>query len=59
MNRLSLGVLIRALFSTSANPRDFETAGDAVELTMKALSFNPFLLGSAACTSVQAASSRR
>lgn len=45
MNRLAVGVLIRALFSTSVTERDFETARDAVDLTMKSLSFDPFLFG--------------
>jgi cytochrome P450 len=45
MNTLTLGVLIRALFSTSASEHDFETARNAVELTMRSLSFSPFVLG--------------
>jgi cytochrome P450 len=45
MNRVSMGVLIRTLFSTGVSDRDFETACDAVDLTMKSLSFSPFVLG--------------
>jgi len=45
MNMLTLGVLIRALFSTSASEADFEMARDAVELTMRSLVFSPFVLG--------------
>lgn len=45
MNRLTVGVLLRALFSSSVTERDFETARDAVDLTMKSLSFDPFVFG--------------
>jgi cytochrome P450 len=45
MHRLSLRVLVRSLFSTSAEARDIEIAGEAVDRMMQALSFDPLPLG--------------
>jgi cytochrome P450 len=45
MHRLTLTALVRSLFSTSAGTRDIDVAGEAVDLTMRAVSLGPFPLG--------------
>jgi len=45
MHRLVIGVLMRSLFSTSADAQDIAIAGEAVERMMRAVSFGPLPLG--------------